>query len=293
MSELPMVSVIVPVWNGAERIGLCLAALSRQTYPHDRTEVIVVDNGSTDGTLDVVAGFAFARVLHEPKLGSYNARNTGIGQAVGEFIAFTDGDCIPDPEWLARAVDAVLLAPDAGVISGQILLFKETPGTSETALVFEQLFAFRQDRAATKGLCATANWLSRKSRLLDAGGFDGTLKSGADGRLSSKIQAMGHPVVYVHDMVVRHPVRGSVGALATKRRRLTGGRWERTSGPAKAPKVLATIAWDTARRLKDSATARDVPVVMRMRIAGLVLAMAGVAAAETVRLSVGGRSSRA
>lgn len=288
-ASLPFVSVIIPAWNCRDQVAGCLQALAAQTYPRDRFEVLLIDNGSTDGTAEVARAFGVT-ALSEPTPGSYHARNRGLAEARGELIAFTDADCEPAPDWLANAVSAAQAHPHAGVLAGKIELRPSGPAIYCT---FERLFAFRQDHDAKRGLCATANWMSRREHLQRLGGFEASRKSGADGELARKFHEAGLPVVYVDDMVVRHPARGALRDLAQRRRRLTGGRWERTHGAARSVKVLGIIVWDTARRLKTAAVAPGLRAGERVQVAGLVLAMSGVAMAELTRLMAGGASHRA
>ncbi|MCW1883962.1 glycosyltransferase [Luteolibacter flavescens] len=98
-------SVIVCTRNGASRIAACLESLRHQTLPAH--EVIVVDDGSTDGTTDLVArGFPEVRLLTLEPGGLSAARNAGADAATGEILAFTDDDCEADPDWLAGLADA-------------------------------------------------------------------------------------------------------------------------------------------------------------------------------------------
>lgn len=292
-SDLPLVSVIVPVWNSPEQIALCLTALGAQTYPRDRMEVLVVDNASTDATAAAARRFALATVLSEGTPGSYHARNRGLISARGEYVAFTDADCIPAPGWLANAVATARCNPQAGIIAGRIELFRPDPADGEVYEWYERLFSFRQDKGARLGFCATANWLSPRDVLTAAGGFQADRKSGADGELARRLFESGRPIVYAEDMVVRHPVRGTFQELAKKRRRLTGGRWQRTPGPGRVLRVLGFILWDTARRLKSTAIDRGPGLATRIGIGCLVIAMSGIAVAELLRLSARGQVSRA
>jgi glycosyltransferase involved in cell wall biosynthesis len=100
---LPFVSVIVPVLNGESCISDCLRSLLQLEYPRERLEIIVVDNGSTDGTLELVRRFP-VRLIHEYKPGSYAARNAGVRLAKGEILAFTDADCIVESNWIQEIV---------------------------------------------------------------------------------------------------------------------------------------------------------------------------------------------
>src|SRR5687768_3731828 len=124
MGDYPFISVVVPVWNASEVIGKCLSAIGAQSYPRDRFEVLVVDNGSTDATPNIVRSFSFAILLHEPRIGAYYARNCGLKNAQGEYVAFTDADCIPDPGWLAQATETACRRPGFGILAGRIDLFR-------------------------------------------------------------------------------------------------------------------------------------------------------------------------
>ena len=102
--EMQMISVIICVYNGADRVGVAVESLRQLNYPS--YEVIVVDDGSTDGTREVLAGFPFIRVIDGPHAGLSAARNAGAAAAVGEILSYTDDDCAVDQDylfWLAKA----------------------------------------------------------------------------------------------------------------------------------------------------------------------------------------------
>jgi len=107
------ISVVIGAWNAAELLGQTLSSVAAQTFaPH---EVIVVDDGSTDATAAVAAAHG-ARVISTPNRGVSAARNTGIEQAGGDWIALLDADDLWTPDKLALQVEAAALAPDAGVV---------------------------------------------------------------------------------------------------------------------------------------------------------------------------------
>jgi glycosyltransferase involved in cell wall biosynthesis len=100
VDELPLVSVVVCTRNGSARIGDCLRAIS---LLHGHVEAIVVDDGSSDGTAEIVARqFPWVRLIRLAASGLSAARNAGAAVAQGEIIAYTDDDCEPDRDWIVR-----------------------------------------------------------------------------------------------------------------------------------------------------------------------------------------------
>lgn len=114
------VTVIIPVYNNAEMLALCLEAIRAQTFPAERFEVIVVDNASTDNCRSVVDAHGFIYLL-ETKPGSYAARNAGIRLAKGEILAFTDSDCRPASGWLELGTERLKASvANTGWLSGPV-----------------------------------------------------------------------------------------------------------------------------------------------------------------------------
>ncbi len=99
------ISVIIPVFNADSTLLSCLQALVAQIQPGDGHEVIVVDNNSTDGSLEIARSVPGVRVASEPKQGAYAARNHGSRIATGDILAFTDPDCIPGFRWISEIGD--------------------------------------------------------------------------------------------------------------------------------------------------------------------------------------------
>jgi glycosyltransferase involved in cell wall biosynthesis len=95
------VSIIIPTFNGGSRIGNCIQALLRQTVGQE-AEILVVDDGSTDDTADLVARYSGVRLLRQKNAGPAAARNRGALEAKGEIILFTDDDCVPTSDWLSE-----------------------------------------------------------------------------------------------------------------------------------------------------------------------------------------------
>ena len=222
--DLPFVAVIIPAFNDAERLSACLHTLHHQTYPADRYEVIVVDNGSSDDVAGVCSAFSRVRCLSEPRPGSYAARNTGIAASDADVLAFTDSDCLPHPDWLETAVAQLATSPANGIVGGRVVVFPKNPLRWTAAELYECVFAFPQrQRIEEEHWSVTANLFVRRSVMEAVGPFDPDLKSGGDAEWCRRAHAAGHLIRYAEDARVDHPARASVGELLLKARRVAGG----------------------------------------------------------------------
>jgi hypothetical protein len=119
--DCPMVSVIVPNWNGKIVIRDCLTSLQRLTYPN--YEVIVVDNGSTDGSAKMIREeFPTTKMVISPlNLGFAGACNLGIKIAKGQLVALFNNDAIAHPSWLSELVKTIMQSSRISIASGVIL----------------------------------------------------------------------------------------------------------------------------------------------------------------------------
>ena len=121
----PFVSVILASRNGADTLAETLAAHARLTPPEGGVETILVDNGSTDRTAEIMrahaAGCPDVTVLTETRPGKSCALNAGIEAARGRVLVFTDDDALPDPDWLVAYVRGVRARPGAGVYAGPVV----------------------------------------------------------------------------------------------------------------------------------------------------------------------------
>src|SRR4051794_39343324 len=106
MVDAPEVSVVVPAYNAAATIAAALEGLRAQDLQAPY-EVIVVDDGSDDGTGAIVKGTSGVRLARQPNQGPAEARNHGARLAKGQVLAFTDSDCVPRPDWLRHGVAAL------------------------------------------------------------------------------------------------------------------------------------------------------------------------------------------
>lgn len=288
----PRVSVIVPVWNDADRLRRCVEALNAQTLPADDFEIIVVDNGSTDNSYEVASSFARTIALKEELPGSYNARNRGLSVARGRYIAFTDSDCVPTPNWLEHAVGLAQGDSGIGVVAGQIDLFSENENTLTVCADYQRIFSFNQRLNATINVSTTANWLGPRAAIDEGGQFDGLAKSGEDFGLARRIAARGWRIVYSPDSIVRHPVRGTISEIAAKRRRVLGGRWQQSTSRLRFLQLSFGRLINCARSYRSVLRYRNLSWARKLMVLGLITRLLIISQFELIRLAANGEPLR-
>ena len=226
--SLPLVSVIVPVYNDTDRLKKCLEQLESQPYPTQSYEVIVVDNASDESPATAAEPYAHARLIGETKPGSYAARNAALDQAKGDFLAFTDSDCLPYPDWLAQGVKALMRMEGYGVVAGHVEINFRRLGKPNWVELYDSVTSLNQKRwAQHRHFAATANAFTHKSVFDRIGLFNEALKSGGDNEWGNRAAAAGYQIVYCPEAVVTHPARSRFGQVLVKRRRLVGGELEK------------------------------------------------------------------
>ncbi|NJS37727.1 MAG: glycosyltransferase family 2 protein [Rhodobacteraceae bacterium] len=207
-------AVIIPHYNDSARLLRCLQALL--PVPPG-IEVVVVDNASTEPLDAVRARFPDLRIVIEPAKGAALARNRGVAETTAPRLFFLDSDCVPDPDWLATALQ---VAGQADLVGGAIRVFDETPPPRTGAQAFETVFAFdNRSYIERKGFSVTANLLTRRDVFADVGGFLSGLSEDLD--WCHRAKARGHTLVYADTLRAAHPSRGDWTALKRKWRRLT------------------------------------------------------------------------
>lgn len=291
------VSVVIPVFNDP-RLEACLEALARQALPRDRFEVIVVDNGSEAPQRELVERYDFARFAEEPKPGSFAARNTALPLTRGEVLAFTDADCVPDPEWLSAGLAALEAAGGNALIGGRVDVFPEVAGAPRTLELLDIALAFDQRRTIERGgYAVTANLIAPRSAFDTVGDFNEALLSGSDGEWCQRAGEHGLPIHYCHEAAVAHPARASLVEVIRKRRRVVGGRKTRNQGRT-AFGFLRTVARNLlpdfdqivrgGRKLRECGYGPW----SRCKLAGAVAALHYIGLFEHVRLRLGGSAER-
>lgn len=302
-SSLPFVSVIVPVLNDLTRLKRCLGALERQTYPSDRYEVIVVDNGSDPGqNPEGMMMFEQATTAFEPYPSSFAARNRGIGLAKGEVIAFTDADCIPASDWLEKGVDRLLQTPNCGLVGGRVDVFLRQNHRATPIELYEQITAFPQQELVEKHrYAATANVFTRRSVIARVGSFAAELKSSGDIEWGQRVAANGYRLVYAEEASVAHPARYSFQQLVKRTIRLAGGAYDLHQYEARSKwqrqwVYLRTLMHHLVPPVNFAIAAfRDAKLStlnQKILVSLVMICVRYISAYELIRLKFGGESTR-
>lgn len=177
----PYVSIVIPVFNEERYLSSCLSSVMALNYPKDHLEILLIDNGSTDRSLEIARGFheVIIYVKENVKVGA--VRNHGVQKAKGTIVVFLDSDCIVDREWLNHGVGTLMESPD-DVIGGQYLL-REDPSWLEK----HWMLSSPNQRARQNALVGGCVFIS-KEVFENVGGFDETLNAGEDNDLTKRLR---------------------------------------------------------------------------------------------------------
>jgi glycosyltransferase involved in cell wall biosynthesis len=190
------ISVIIPTRNRPRELQQCLHALASQSFPVEKYEVIVIDDGSDEDIQTVVREAGDGRYFRQAAKGPAAARNLGIRQARGAVVAMTDSDTLPARDWLAKLAEAFMQHPEAVGVEGQV--YAQNEGA------FGILGEGPTNREG--GVYLTCNCAYRRDVLLKIGGFDETFPFPAyeDTELAARAKALG-PIVWQPEAKVVPP----------------------------------------------------------------------------------------
>ena len=216
LPRYPRVSVVVCSYNSERTMEACLASLEVLNYPD--YEVIVVNDGSTDRTLEIAERYPYCRIISQPNKGLSAARNVGADAATGEIVAYTDSDCVADPDWLTYLVgkmEAANLAacggpnfppPEDSLVPAAVAV---SPGGPTHVLISDEVAEH----------IAGCNMAFRRDVLLQLGGFDPVYRAaGDDVDICWRFQDAGHAIGFSAAAIVWHYRRNTVKAYLNQQR---------------------------------------------------------------------------
>jgi GT2 family glycosyltransferase len=204
VSTSPVVSIVIPTYNRLDRLRRVLAALAAQTCPTERFEVVVVSDGSTDGTDDYLAHAELPyqmTVAAQPNGGPAAARNHGVDLACGRLVLFIDDDVVATPHLVEEHLASHDAAQGDAVVIGPMITppdFAMRPWVRwEQAMLYKQYDAMNAGRyAATFRQFYTGNASLPRTRLVEAGGFDTRFRRAEDVELSYRLDHAGLQFVW-------------------------------------------------------------------------------------------------
>ncbi len=201
--ELPTVSAVIPAYNAADTIERALNSVYAQTY-ENIIEVIVVDDGSTDDTAQIVRDkFPDVILIQQENGGNAAARNTGIAAATGEYLAFLDAD----DEWLPEKTEvqvgvmedlpgaAICLCKQIHVMPNGDIVARGTRGGGVRQYVFRDWLGMGQAAWGESYDGCVSAWLCRATCLEAVGGFDPRLRQCVDTEMLTRMTGLGYVVI--------------------------------------------------------------------------------------------------
>ncbi|WP_420644286.1 glycosyltransferase [Candidatus Leptofilum sp.] len=254
------ISIIIPALNARSTLPACLAACQAQTLPAGiTTEIILVDDGSTDGTQAVAEAAGVQLIQHAKRRAAGAARNSGLAVATGEIILFTDADCVPEANWVAEMCRPF---QDPAVQGCKGIYATRQP---ELVARFVQIeYEDKYDLLRTQPVIDFIDTYSagyRTAVLQASGGFDESIRYVEDQELSFRLAAAGHKMVFQETAVVWHQHSNSLSRYF--RKKVMIGYWK-AQIMRRYPK----------RVIKDSHTPQVLK--LQMGLVALILAMLAI-----------------
>jgi len=213
-----MISVIIPSFNAEKTISACLSALLDQTFSPSEYEIIVVDDGSTDGTSDAVMEFNDVKLVRQKNRGPAAARNTGVERAAGDLVLFTDSDCIPERNWIEQMVRPFENDPGLAGAKGAYKTRQREYAARFVQLEYEDKYDLL-GKSKYIDFIDTYSAAFRRGVFLELGGYDTSfpVACAEDVDLSFRMHSRGYRMVFNPDAVVYHTHPASFAAYFKKK----------------------------------------------------------------------------
>lgn len=207
MKDKPFFTIVIPTYRRFDQLGECLRSISSIDYPKEDFEVVVVDDGSPSSPENIVEPWKSrfnVRLVTQPHAGPATARNRGVSEAAGAFIAFTDDDCMPAPDWLAK-LKPRLDADPGGVVAGNTVnTLTDNPYSTASQMLIDYLNAYYNKENAR--FLTSNNMALSKEVFMKIGGFDTSfpLAAAEDREFCDRCVHFGLKTVFAPEAVVRH-----------------------------------------------------------------------------------------
>jgi len=214
--QRPFFSIIVPTYNRSEQLAACLESLSRLDYPRQGFEVIVVDDGGRKLLEEVCSRFRDRlniELMTQPHSGPAAARNTGSSRAKGEFLVFTDDDCMPKSDWLRQLEIRCLAAPEHMIGGRTFNLLQDNPFSQTSQLIVDVAYDYYNQGPGGPSFFASNNLAVPTASFHRLGGFDTRFTTAEDRDLCDRWLHRGYRLTYAPEAVVYHAHLLTLGAF--------------------------------------------------------------------------------
>ncbi len=205
----PFISIIIPAKNTQDTLKRCLDSILNLNYRD--YEIIIINDGSTDETGKILLGYHGIKIVTTAGIGPSRARNMAVEFASGEFIAFTDADCIVDKDWLEELLAGFNCYPGAASCGGRQELPDDASGFQKKVFLLMNKIGFvtdymrrGEDRIIEVSHNASCCVMYKKDIFLKAGGFLEDFWPGEDVELDYKLKKTGCKLVFNPKAVVYH-----------------------------------------------------------------------------------------
>lgn len=205
----PFFSVIIPTYNRPIQLADCLRALTKLDYPYELFEVVVVDDGSPVPPEDVTSGYRDRmniRFLNQMNSGPAAARNKGAAGAKGRFLAFTDDDCTPAPDWLKILAAGLGSRPDNLFCGRTVNRLTSNPYSVASQMLVDYLSGYHNLNSNRARFFTSNNFAVAAERFRATGGFDVRYRyaAGEDREFCRRWLSSGFQITYAPKAVIHH-----------------------------------------------------------------------------------------
>lgn len=266
------VSVIIPHKGQEKTLIRCVKALSRQRYPANKWELIIVHNDSEPLTARLDGSGVKTFIVWEPRPGPAAARNKGIELAQGELLALIDADTIPNENWLSYGAGYFGAHPNIHIGAGEIIRSINIETASSIALFDSVTYLQQRKYVESYQACVTANMFVRKEVIISVGGFDETFSDNSYDDWDWVVRAVtkGFEIGFIQEAIVLHDCIDSLDRLQEKVRRICRGQiaFDRKHGrwqdkPFRFAQAFFNISLDRLKKLRSD---RRLTIYQRIKL---------------------------
>lgn len=258
-----LLSVVIPALNSASTIALTLSSIFSNKFPRESFEVLVIDNGSSDRTVEIARTYP-VEIHHCSKKGIGPPRNLGIKMAKGEIVCLTDSDCIVERDWLEKIRSFFEQNPDADSVGGPVLPYSHSQNKIQrlTGEIFVEDQGYpvkikKVQNGSMSGVIFGSNSAYKKDAITSAGGYEEP--GGSNLELAWRLVSMKRNLFFDPKIRVSHIFPVDLKSVFKQQFRwgLQSTRMKRTHHFSKGAKEIVYISYFPVRRLLSLVFPRD------------------------------------